>query len=188
MFVIGVTKYSIGGAPLFFTLFRFHTRKFTLPRPVTYKYLKVHELKIHKYYFGFMLFALAFAYFPNMRRKALATSLFFLLCSFYSYIMFFLHKHYRIFTDDNGFRVSSYFKELEFAWSEVIAVKKSRFGSYKVETKKGTISINPKGLMPIELCTGKKADEGYNSEGFFISEMTQKAKQVRILGELKSKS
>ncbi|MEW6110196.1 MAG: HNH endonuclease [Nitrospirota bacterium] len=29
MFVIGVTKYSIGGAP-FFTLFRFHTREFTL--------------------------------------------------------------------------------------------------------------------------------------------------------------
>ena len=46
-FVIGITKYSIGGAP-FFTLFHFHTRKFTLPKAKR-RDVKIEAKKIEDY-------------------------------------------------------------------------------------------------------------------------------------------
>jgi len=131
---------------------------------------------------GFMIFSslFIFSHDPHLRNKGIFGIFFFLFAFSSLYAIFLYYKNYSLVTNDNGFQVNYYNKQREFDWSDVTAVRKAFF-DYKIETKKGSIRFNPKGLLPVELYSGKKEEDTRHLESVLIGEILKKAPHVRLL-------
>ncbi|TAN42767.1 MAG: hypothetical protein EPN25_02540 [Nitrospirae bacterium] len=149
---------------------------------MTFTYVKMRYFNNHKYMIGLMIFSmfLIFSHDPRLINRGII-GFFFSLFSFSSmYAIFLYHKKYSLITDDKGFQVNYFNKQRKFAWSDVVAIKNGLFG-YKIETKQGSIRFNPKGLLPVELCSGQKEEDTRHLEGVLIGEIVRKAPAVRLV-------
>lgn len=151
---------------------------------MTFRYIRMRDFKAYKYYFVMLIIIIIFAFFnnnPHIKNRIIFGFSIFLFGFLHSCALVFYHKKHSIVTNDNGLQANYFYKKSEYAWSDVIAVKKVCPGWYKVETKKGPIGFNPKGLLPVELYTGQKEDYFRNLDGVFIGEIARKAPHVRFI-------